>query len=229
MPRAGARVTDRVPPVYVSVMLALPWIVMAVLVALLLGVHATGSTRLEWVAKPAAALVFVVTCVVYGDTSTAYGKTILVGLCLAATGDVLLIPKSDKTFLAGLGAFLLGHVAYGVAFVVRGIALGPFVVALVIVSLVGVPIVRWLWPHVKKPMRGPVVAYIVVITTMVALAAGATAKDGALGVLLGAAMFYGSDLSVARDKFVKRELRNRLWGLPLYFFAQMVLAWTTRR
>ena len=36
--------------------------------------------------------------------------------------------------------------------------------------------------------------------------------------------FYASDLAVARDQFVKREFRNRAWGMPLYFYAQMILA-----
>lgn len=224
------RSIDTHAPCISLLMLVAPWLVMSALVALLLLVHASAKwARAEWVVKPAAALTFIVTCAVFGDLSSTYGKVVFAGLCLAAIGDVLLIPKGEKTFLAGLVSFLLGHVAYGVAFVVRGIALGPFVGGLVVVALVGVPIVRWLWPHVKKPMRGPVVAYVIVITSMVALAAGATGNDGATGPLLGASMFYVSDLSVARDNFVKRELRNRLWGLPLYFFAQMVLAWTTRR
>jgi len=201
---------------------------MGVLVALLLVAHARESKRGEWLLKPAASLTFVGTAFLYGDASSLYGKVVMLGLCLAALGDVLLIPKRDGTFLAGLGAFLLGHVAYGVAFVIRGVSWVPFGAALVVMTLVAAPIVRWLWPHVKRDMRGPVVAYVVVITAMVALAVGATAADGAVLVALGATMFYASDLSVARDQFVKRELRNRLWGLPLYFFAQMVLAWTTR-
>jgi hypothetical protein len=47
-------------------------------------------------------------------------------------------------------------------------------------------------------------------------------------VLLGAVMFYASDLSVARDRFVKRGFLNRVWGLPLYYAAQLVLASTVR-
>jgi hypothetical protein len=35
-----------------------------------------------------------------------------------------------------------------------------------------------------------------------------------------------SDVAVARDRFVVRSLANSLWGLPLYFVAQLLLAWT---
>jgi hypothetical protein len=39
-------------------------------------------------------------------------------------------------------------------------------------------------------------------------------------------MFYASDLSVARDRFVVFRFSNRAWGLPLYFGAQLILAST---
>jgi hypothetical protein len=35
-----------------------------------------------------------------------------------------------------------------------------------------------------------------------------------------------SDVAVARDRFVAPSVGNRLWGLPLYFVAQLLLAWT---
>ena len=53
-------------------------------------------------------------------------------------------------------------------------------------------------------------------------------EPGWLGtvVLVGALLFTASDLSVARDRFVKQGYVNRLWGWPTYFVAQLVLAWT---
>ena len=73
-------------------------------------------------------------------------------------------------------------------------------------------------------MRLPVVAYVIVITAMVAAAVGTALRTEAWLLLVGAAAFYLSDLSVARDRFVASGFGNRLWGLPLYFFAQMLLA-----
>ncbi len=106
----------------------------------------------------------------------------------------------------------------------RGVDPLATLVALVVVGAVAVPVLRWLWPSVKGPMRGPVAAYVVVITGMVALAAGTARRGGAGWLLVGAVMFYISDLFVARQQFVKRELRNRALGLPLYYAAQLVLA-----
>ena len=197
---------------------------MSLLVGALLWVLATGRTRWEWVVKPAAAATFLVTGVLAGALDSGFGRVLFAGLVLAALGDVLLIPKSKASFLGGLIAFLLGHVAYAVAFLVRGVDV-PFTAgAALLLGLVSVPVLRWLWPHVERPMRGPVVAYIVVITAMVAVAAGTVRRFEGWLLLVGAVAFYLSDLAVARERFVKRGFVNRAWGLPLYFFAQMLLA-----
>ena len=199
---------------------------MAVLVGALLYVVRGKRHRLEWVIKPLAALTFIGAGVASGATSTTWGTIMLVGLVLAAGGDVLLIPKGKRTFLAGLVSFLLGHVAYAIAFGVRGLDLLWTGVAAVVVVAIGIPVLRWLWPHVDGPMRGPVAAYVLVITAMVAVAAGTVGAHGDPRILIGAFGFYLSDLAVARDKFVAPGFSNRAWGLPLYFFSQLLLATT---
>ena len=199
------------------------WVMMTVLVAALLWVLAT-ERRGEWILKPAASATFIATALVAGGLGTTVGRILVVGLVLAAVGDVLLIPKRKATFLAGLVAFLLGHVAYAVAFVVRGVDVPAAAGAAAVLAVAAAPILRWLWPHVERPMRMPVIAYIAVITAMVAAGAGTARQGGAWLLLLGAFAFYLSDIAVARERFVKRGFVNRAWGLPLYFFAQMVLA-----
>lgn len=197
---------------------------MAVLVAALLWASRAKNKTLEWIVKPLAALTFILAGALLGALETAWGKVLFAGLILAAIGDVLLIPKGKRTFLAGLVAFLLGHVAYAVAFVVRGIVWSWTLAAAGGLILVAIPVLRWLWPNVERKMRVPVAAYIVVITSMVALAFGTFGAHGGALVVIGAVGFYLSDLAVARERFVKAEFLNRLWGLPLYFGAQLVLA-----
>src|SRR5690606_6026025 len=141
-------------------------------------------------------------------------------------GDVLLIPKNKRTFLAGLIAFLLGHLAYAVAFAVRGVDLRWTALAALALGAAAIPVLRWLWPHVEGPMRGPVAAYVLVITSMVAPAAGTFGERGDLRIVAGALGFYLSDLAVARERFVAPGFVNRAWGLPLYFGAQVLLAST---
>lgn len=197
-------------------------IVMAALVAALLVALRARRKALEWALKPAAALTFVVAGIAMGALETAWGTVLFVGLVLAAIGDVLLIPK--RTFLAGLVSFLLGHVAYAIAFYVRGVDVGWSALAAIVLAILSVPVLRWLWPKVDRKMRVPVAAYIAVITTMVALAFGTFGARGGMLIVIGAVGFYFSDLAVARDKFVAPGFVNRLWGLPLYFGAQLVLA-----
>lgn len=75
-------------------------------------------------------------------------------------------------------------------------------------------------------MVGPVRAYLVVIGVMSALACAVTAAGGPLAVAGGALAFTASDVSVARDRFVRHEFVNRAWGLPLYYAAQLLIAAT---
>jgi uncharacterized membrane protein YhhN len=180
-----------------------------------------------WVAKPLAASGFVAAALAAGALESAYGRWVLLALILSWLGDVLLIPRgASRTFRAGLASFLLAHVIFVVAFAVRGLAAWS---ALVAFGALCIPLgfaLRWLRPHVSGAMRIPVCAYMVVISVMVACAVGTLAAAGGVAILLGAGMFYLSDLCVARERFVASSFRNRAWGLPLYFGAQLVLAST---
>lgn len=183
-----------------------------------------------WVAKPLAAAGFVAAAWSQGALASPYGTWILVGLVLSAAGDVLLIPKeSPRAFLAGLGAFLLGHLAYTIAFAVRGLDPTTVAVALAAVLALSLVALRWLLPHVGAAMRRPVLAYGAVISVMLVCAAGTVGHAGLPAIFVGALAFYASDLAVARQRFVAKSFTNKAWGLPLYFGAQLVLAWTAGR
>ena len=201
------------------------WVTVLSLAALFVAVH-RGSKVGEWVFKPLAATGFVISALQHGALQSRYGVLIYLGLCLSWWGDVLLIPKTKKTFLAGLGAFLLAHLAYAAAFVARGMSWTAAIAGFVVLTLPLAAVGRWLLPKVPTSMRLPVRAYMAVITVMVACAMGTVVAHGGLAVLIGALAFYLSDLSVARDRFVSPGFDNKLWGWPLYFGAQLVLAAT---
>ncbi|UCE87102.1 MAG: lysoplasmalogenase [Deltaproteobacteria bacterium] len=200
-------------------------------VVALLVAESRGSRRGIWIAKPLASLGFIAAGLAAGALDSAhgpaYGRWVLGALVLSMGGDVLLIPKgAPRIFQVGILSFLLGHVAFTAAFAVRGLEpswlLPAAAWALVPIYVVG----RWLRPHVTRELRGAVYAYILVISAMAVCAVGAAAASGDLRIPLGALMFYVSDLSVARDRFVAPSFANRAWGLPLYFAAQLVLAST---
>ena len=180
-----------------------------------------------WVAKPLASAGFVAAAIAGGAPASGYGSWLLAGLLLAALGDVLLIPRgAQATFLAGLVSFLLGHVAYAIAFAVRGLDLATSLVAALAVLPASLLALHAIFPHVPLRMRRPVLAYLVVVSTMLVCAAGTVGHERRPAIALGAFAFYLSDLAVARERFVAKGFANKLWGLPLYFGAQLLLAST---
>jgi uncharacterized membrane protein YhhN len=75
-------------------------------------------------------------------------------------------------------------------------------------------------------LRAAVVAYVAAI---VAMMIGALAAHANLRLVVGAALFFASDLAVARDRFVKTAFLNKLCGLPAYYAAQLLIAWSLHR
>ena len=118
----------------------------------------------------------------------------------------------------------------GIAYVVAFVSLGLDPVAAGVTTLLAsvpvVVVVRWLRPNLPADMVIPVYAYVAVITCMIICAVAAVAAGGCPMILVGAAMFYISDLAVARDRFVAPGFQNSVWGLPLYYGGQLVLAST---
>jgi uncharacterized membrane protein YhhN len=199
----------------------------ALAVAALLFCERTGRTAGIWLSKPLASTAFVAVALAAGALESAYGCAILAGLVLSWFGDVFLLPRGrPRIFLAGVLSFLAGHVAYTAAFVLRGMDAGVFVGAALGAGIVAFAVLGWLGSHVPTDMKVAVPAYIAVISIMVVCAVASFAARGNAWIPVGAVGFYLSDLSVARDRFVASEFVNRLWGLPLYYAAQVALAWS---
>lgn len=196
-----------------------------VFVVLLLVCEARDARRGIAVTKTIASTGFVGVAVASGAANTPYGRAILVALVLSWLGDVLLIPKGAKAaFLGGLVAFLLGHVAYAFAFTMQGTDLGASGIAAAVLALGAFSVGRMLVRAAPSKLRVPVMAYIAVISTMVATAVGAVATGADIAILVGAVMFYFSDLGVARDRFVQKSFWNKAVLLPLYYGAQVIFA-----
>ena len=135
----------------------------------------------------------------------------LAALVLSLAGDVFLMLPRDL-FIAGLGSFLLGHIAYIGGFLLEPRTAGPTLIAVgVVADRRGDPRTA---DHRRGPrasdtpaIAGPVALYMAVISTMVVLAAG----TGEAFAIAGAAIFFASDAMIAWDRFV-RPFR---WARPL--------------
>jgi uncharacterized membrane protein YhhN len=187
----------------------------AALVALHLAGERRNAPALRVAGKLGASAVFVAVGVAVG-TDGAFRVAILVALVLSAIGDALLLSRRKPLFLGGLVAFLLAHGAYAIAFwpASRPSALAGGAILVATAQVLG-----WLWPHAGE-LRPAVVAYAGVIAAMVWLALGVDRN----AVRAGAVLFWLSDLTVARDRFVRPGFVNPLVGLPLYYAAQLLLA-----
>ncbi|OYW06701.1 MAG: hypothetical protein B7X11_00890 [Acidobacteria bacterium 37-65-4] len=193
--------------------------------AVLVAAELRGQRRLGVIAKVIASVAFVLLGLCRANLATAYDAWVLLALGLCLAGDVLLaLPRG---LAAGLGCFLVGHLAYAAAFsTLVPLPAWPWPVA----AAMAVPSAAaavWLWPHLGR-MRIPVLAYIVVITAM-AWGALSVAGHALWMVWAGALLFYLSDLAVARDRFVVCRFASRAWGLPAYYLAQVLLALTLGR
>ena len=205
----------------------MPFMACAAAVAALLVAERRGARVGIWLAKPVASLAFVWAALQSGATGSAYGDWLLAGLALCLAGDLLLIPvERPSVFRAGILAFLLGHVAFAVAFLMRPLSwLGLLGAGLLLFGLLRA-VLRWLRPRLAADMVVPVHAYVIVIGSMAAVACAVSLAGGPWQVAAGALAFAASDVAVARDRFVSPGFVNRAWGLPLYYAAQLTLAAT---
>jgi uncharacterized membrane protein YhhN len=159
-----------------------------------------------------------------------YYQFVLAGLVCGLIGDVCLALKGKKAFRVGLVVFLIGHILYVVAFVGLTRLLDWGTSGHFLIAAVSLGVFLRLRTHLGN-MLVPVVLYVVVISIMVAAAWVAflnpdIPRSGALTLLLGAILFYLSDVLVARERFVESDFVNRLFGLPLYYCGQFLIAFS---
>ena len=191
-------------------------------VATLLYAEWRGLARLRTASKVLASTAFVLLGV------TAFGASpfhswMVVGLVFGAIGDVALLGRSNRAFVGGLAAFLVGHVAYVVGFVLEGVEPGGLAIGLVPVALIIATVGRRVVAAVKggeePELAAPVTAYVAVISAMVLCAFG----TGDVRAMVGACLFAGSDSLIAWERFV----RKRPWGplviIVTYHLAQALL------
>lgn len=158
---------------------------------------------------------------------------LVLALALGALGDFFLSRPGQGAFLRGLVVFALSHLAYIALFTGLpgwGDSSDPGWAAyagLIGLALLAPSTARWLLPYTGR-LRGPVIAYVLVITAMGA-AALLLAPTFRLA-LLGAAMFLASDVILSVQIFrlapgtpAHRNAGQAVW--PLYWGGQALIAY----
>lgn len=201
--------------------LSLATLLLALLVTALLVAIRRGAFPLEVVAKAGASGLLVVLALGRWEPGDPFATRMLVGLAVCALGDLLLL--GERSFPAGLVAFLLGHLGYLAAFASRSPLSEWPLLPLAPLLAVAAGAALWLWPHLGR-LHVPVALYIAAISAMTWGAVATVMADTVRWTAApGAVLFLLSDLAVARHRFVNRAFVNRAAGLPAYYLGQLLL------
>lgn len=177
-----------------------------------------------YVVKPLTMVLLIGAALALDPTDDAVRAWFVAALVLSLAGDVfLMLPEERRlpvdAFLLGLGAFLLGHVAYVVGMAIDHRSWPMTIVGLVLIGAgVGSVAPRILRGVGKEApgMRVPVLAYIAVISSMGVAAFGRTVVIGIVGALL----FIASDSILAINRFLQPSRGLRVAVMVTYHLAQ---------
>ncbi len=200
-----------------------------------------GNLKLVFITKGAVMVLLMAWVWFAADFSSLKGPSVfslrwfIAGMFFCLLGDVFLALPKDR-FIAGLVAFLVGHLAYISAFRVFPMRWEYWVPSAVLVLLLGalwLRIIRRLAEGLtasgQQAMKLPVGLYSFVISVMVFAAYHSfiAARWGVLEAYLvasGATFFFVSDLLLAWDRFVEPIDKARLKVIVTYHLAQILLA-----
>lgn len=201
------------------------WVLLLITVALaVVDWYAVAADRrgVEYLAKPATMVALGGVVLTLDPTDTGARTWFVVAIAASLVGDILLmVPRN--LFVGGLGAFLIGHVAYvigllGLGVTAPGLAVGAIVVT-VAVTTIGRRIVRAVREGDEPELASPVLAYIVVISLMVACAVG----TGEPPAIVGSVLFYASDALIAWNRFIEELPWGRVAIMATYHLGQIGL------
>ncbi|MFN2518347.1 MAG: lysoplasmalogenase family protein [Jatrophihabitantaceae bacterium] len=190
-----------------------------------------GLRGLEYAAKPLT-LALLIAAACFADLGVT--KTwVLAALVLGLLGDIALLvgdrnPSTDQGraqafFLIGLGSFLLGHIAYVVAFARHGLHPVQLLAGgLVVVGAAGLALPRVL--RGARQQGGRLLAalvggYSALLGAMTVLGFGTSAVLTAIGTLL----FLASDLTLAWGRYVQATRHGPVIVAVTYHAAQALI------
>lgn len=179
-------------------------------------------SAIETVAKPLVLVALIVAALVLDPTDDAMRAWFVVALVLSLAGDVFLLPRVDR-FVAGLGAFLLAHLAYVVGFAVGGVTVAVMPVAALAVALVAAPLGQRLVAGARASGQGAVVGPVIAYVTVISLMVVAAVASGNVVAMAGALAFMASDAVIGWSRFVRPFVGAPLVIMTTYHVGQALL------
>lgn len=206
------------------------WVAIAVAGSFAIGDWvAVGRERkmLEYVCKPLTMVAFIAAAIELEPVDSSQRAWFVAALVFSMLGDIfLMLPDRDlgpaDTFTLGLASFLLGHIAYVVGFLGRGVGSTWVIVALLatppILMVIGGPVIRG--ARAQDPRLGvAVTVYMVVLVVMLDVAWW----SGVATAMAGALLFVASDAMIGWSRFVKAFRHHRIAIIVTYHLAQAFL------
>jgi uncharacterized membrane protein YhhN len=192
---------------------------------------ARGRHAVELAAKPIT-LALLVVAAGFADVGAAK-PWVVAALALGLLGDIALLfshaengadgDEPSAAFFVGLGAFLLGHLAWIVAFARHGVHSWQLLAGALVVAgglgLVAPRVLRGASAAGGQVLAGAVAGYSATLAAMVVFAFGTTA----VATAAGGALFLVSDSTLAWDRFVRRLVRGPVIVMVTYHLAQGLL------
>ncbi len=163
-----------------------------------------------------------------GNPADGVRVALVIGAVLGLVGDVALLGHTEGRFMAGLGAFALGHLAYAAAAVQIDVSAWALVGVAFMAALLGFRFVSRILPGARRlggpVLAGAVVFYGAVISLMVIAAWGIfdTASAAWLAAV-GAMLFAVSDWVLGHTRFAGRVPGGRLAVMVPYHLGQALL------
>lgn len=174
-------------------------------------------------AKPLTMALLVGVAATAGVPDTAVRVLLVVGAVLGLLGDIALLGDvTESRFMAGLGAFAVGHLCYAAAAVRVGITAWAFVGVAAMAVLLAFRFVTRIVPGARRE-GGPVLAAAVVFYGAVISAMVITAWGAAWPAGVGAVLFAVSDWVLGHSRFAGPVPGGRLAVMVPYHTGQALL------
>lgn len=210
---------------------------------ILIGLIATSATvnwvaawqwrqKLYYASKPFV-LVFLILFFLLQGSLTTQKIPFLFGLIFSLIGDVFLIPRGTRWFVAGMGAFSIAQLFYNVGFNLSLPSLPVIVLSVFAVMAAGLVIHLAVDRFSRNSSVNKMIlpffkGYAVLVLGMAVSALISLARPGwsdlaAVMGGMGGVLFFLSDMMIGLDKLDRRLPKYRFWIIFTYHIAQFLI------
>ena len=191
-----------------------------------------GNLRAYYITKPLVLLGLILYFLLQGSLSSVR-LPFLLGLFFSLIGDILLIPRGTRWFIAGMGAFSLAQLFYIWGFNIN-LPSTPVLVIGIVALFAGVLVLHLAVDRfaaaseIKKSLLPFLKGYGGLVLAMAISAVLCLARPGwsdLAGVLagIGGILFFVSDAMIGLDKLDRRLPKYKFWIILSYHLGQFLI------